>query len=799
MGRFAICLILGLLILLAGLPAEGYANPADTELLKIYPQREGPSERTYFHSPSGDVEALLSLRQKLIRQGARNVNLFAPFVVVCELPNDVNFEQYLAHTDIKPMREDNIPTEREVFGDYICGPRWVKKCYETAESMPMEQKEDVLAMSSFKPFRMSDINTPYRPDKQITLSSGTEDEDRFYFQNSEFLIGDILVQLVYPESEGLEENWTESQLSQATSAVTLALLYYQETYPHAPMDFAIRTVPWAFTTTEPINFRREEQEVWVTDVMNYLGYEGDTDEYRQLVNAFNNEWRKKWNTDWAFTAFIVNSTNDPDHLFGVQPAKPLQLVVAECGGPHMAVPFPAGSPGMTPLRQVFIYGMGHVFWGLYEHWTLPENDCQSFAGYLNYQNWNKTVSIGPMNAREGCSTTAHVAFCIMNIEDVYFLYSIIDQPCPYTTGMFGLADKNNNHVPDAVDAAPAVVFKNTSVETTLTDTFTLEFQAVAQAVPNKNSMQRADQRRNYALPIKDVNYLVNGVGPIQVLPVDGSFDDPAEDCEIQLGTLIPGYSKVEVITRNTLGATSKPYVKRIFYIGIRYMHFNFTFMNNGIGIAWNLLGDTFDAELSLHRVEMEPFPKDTVIASGVQPALFSSGYFTPYYVLDQSVVARKKYQYYVEGTFTTPYCGKDTTITATSAKFDAVASLHIDAQNIISAPSPNPFRDQTWISIDVPTSTRESDVRSSIVAGPGDKILRSPSVQDDVPTSVDVSIYNILGQRVKHLHNGWSYHTIITIPWDGTNDNNERVPSGVYFIRATAGPYSQVRKVSIVR
>jgi hypothetical protein len=794
MSRFVICLCFALLILSAILNTELYSNSKPPKFFNIQALKDTPAERIYFHSASGDIEALLSLRKHLMRQGARKVNCFAPFVVVCELPHGMNYEQYLINTDITPLRENDI--QGESTGDLVFGPRWVKQCYKTAANVPTNESEDALALAAFEHFKMPDMIMPNRPGRPIAVSAPAEAEPKLYFQNSEFMVGDILAQLVYPESQGPEENWTNSQLSQAGSAAAQAMIFYQEAFPRVPINFVIRSVPWALTITEPINFRREEQAVWVTDVMNHLGYTGEPDNYVNIVNEFNNEWRAQWGTDWVFTAFIVNSSNDPDHLFGVRPAKPLQLVVAELGGPHMAAPFPSGSPGMSPLRQVIIYGIGHVFWAQLEHVGLPTT-CESRSGYLNFENWNKTVSIGPMDAREGCSVSIYPEYCIMNIEDVYFYY--VESACYYSKGMMGLVDENNNRVPDAVDAAPAVQFNNSVLETTLTDSFHLAFDAVSSAVPNRNSKQAARYRLSYSLPIKDVNYMVNGVGPIQVLPVDGEYDEQEEEFKVDLHTLIPGYSNVEVITRNSLGTTSKPFVKRIYYIGLNYIHFNFTYRNDGIGVAWNMLGETFDADFDLHRIEMEPFPRDTIIASGVQPALPPSGYFTPFYVHDQAVVARKKYRYYVVGTFTTTYRGKDTTITHTSDKYNAIGSLPIDSQNILSSPSPNPFRDQTWISISVPRSTRESDFQSANRPGSPGNILRSPAVQDDVPTSVNVVIYNALGQSVKHLHSGWSYHTVLTIPWDGTNDNNDRVPSGVYFLRATAGPYTQVRKVNIVR
>ncbi|MFH1754082.1 MAG: hypothetical protein ABIA59_00110, partial [Candidatus Latescibacterota bacterium] len=552
MSRLVICLSFGLLTLFAGSYSNLYAQSAQTKLLNIQTPSDAPAERIYFHSASGDVEALLTLRKHLIHQGARKVNGFIPFVVACELPHDINYEEYLTNTDITLLTEEEIGDDGT--GAFVFGPIWVKKCYQIAKENPATEYEDVRNLASFEQFVMPDIAIPNRPDRRIAVSSPFELEDKRYFQNSEFMIGDILAQIVYPESQGTEENWSNSQLSQAASACVLAMVSYQEAFPHIPIDFAVRSIPWALTTTEPINFLREEQALWVTDVMNHLGYPGDPSQYRELVNQFNNDWRTKWGTDWVFTAFIVNSANDEDHLFGIRPTKPLQLVVAELGGPHMAIPFPTGYPGLGPLKQAFIYGLGHIFWALYEHVGIPESDCDSYSGYLNYRNWNKTVSIGPMEAREGCSVSIYPEFCIMNIEDVYYYFC--EEACPYTVGMLGLADVNNNRVPDAVDAAPRIIFNNTALETTLTNSFQLKFQAVSTAIPNKNSNQNPIYRIDYALPIKDISYMVNGVGPIQILPEDGAYDETMEDFTAEINTLIPGRSEVRIKTRNTLGSIS---------------------------------------------------------------------------------------------------------------------------------------------------------------------------------------------------------------------------------------------------
>jgi len=794
MNRFGIVLSITLLLISAFPQAYLEAGPQNRTLLHIRAPAEGPTERVYFHSASGDVEALLALRRHLIEEGARNVNCFVPFTVVCELPADVSYREFLAHTDIVLLHEADVAQADA--REFVFGPKWTKLCYEMSDQMATGKYREESVKESLDRFVMPDISLPSRPAGPASVSPSST-EERLYFQDSEFMIGDILALLVYPESDGTQENWTDGQLSQAASGTVLAMMYYQETFPHVPIDFVFRSFPRTPTTTEPINFSREEGSPWITDVMNNLGYPGAESDYLQLVHQFNDDWRNEWKTDWVFTAFIANSTNDEDNRFGTRVVKELYLGFAQLGGPYMALPFPTGEPGVYALKGVFMHELGHVFWGLQEHMGYNDANCDSRSGYLNYQNYNRTVSVDPIGGAKGCASSYHPVPCVMNLGNAYYGYEGL--PCKYTIGMLGLADVNDNRVPDAVDAAPIVVFQNSDLETTLTDSFHLRLQAISGAVANRNPVQPASRRRSYALPIKDVSYIVNGVGPIWMYPDDGVYDEDIEDIEVVLSDLIPGYSKVEVKTRNTLGATSESYVKGIYYVGLNFIHFSFSYLNEGVGISWNLLGETFHADLNLHRKLTGPAPGDSIIASHVTPAGPSSGYFTPYYIFDGSADPGRKYLYYVEGTFTVPYHGRDTTLTSRSRDFEVTASLHMTGQSIISAPSPNPFRDHTCISIRVPASTEEAGTGNSKTAWPAGSAPNAPVVYHDVPTSVIVTIYNALGHPVKRLYNGWSYATVLTIDWDGTNDNGDRIPSGVYFLRAKAGPYTQVQKVLVMR
>jgi hypothetical protein len=62
----------------------------------------------------------------------------------------------------------------------------------------------------------------------------------------------------------------------------------------------------------------------------------------------------------------------------------------------------------------------------------------------------------------------------------------------------------------------------------------------------------------------------------------------------------------------------------------------------------------------------------------------------------------------------------------------------------------------------------------------------------------EVAIFNIAGQRVKSISGHLEAGTH-TIRWDGDNDQGNRVASGVYFFRATAGGFHATRKLTLLK
>jgi flagellar hook assembly protein FlgD len=67
------------------------------------------------------------------------------------------------------------------------------------------------------------------------------------------------------------------------------------------------------------------------------------------------------------------------------------------------------------------------------------------------------------------------------------------------------------------------------------------------------------------------------------------------------------------------------------------------------------------------------------------------------------------------------------------------------------------------------------------------------------PSQVDLTVYNILGERVKTLAEGEFQTGSHTVTWDGTNQAGHTVASGIYFFRLNAGDNSVTRKMVLLK
>ena len=75
------------------------------------------------------------------------------------------------------------------------------------------------------------------------------------------------------------------------------------------------------------------------------------------------------------------------------------------------------------------------------------------------------------------------------------------------------------------------------------------------------------------------------------------------------------------------------------------------------------------------------------------------------------------------------------------------------------------------------------------------------SIRYALPQDAEVrlTVYNVLGQRVATLVDEYQSAGYSTVWWDGKDANGDEVSSGVYFYRLTAGEFSEVKKMMMVK
>ena len=61
-------------------------------------------------------------------------------------------------------------------------------------------------------------------------------------------------------------------------------------------------------------------------------------------------------------------------------------------------------------------------------------------------------------------------------------------------------------------------------------------------------------------------------------------------------------------------------------------------------------------------------------------------------------------------------------------------------------------------------------------------------------SDLNIGVYNLSGQLIHTLLNGYSLSGTYSLEWDATNN-----PSGVYFIRAQSNEFSQTQKIMLLK
>ncbi|MCL5019089.1 MAG: T9SS type A sorting domain-containing protein, partial [Patescibacteria group bacterium] len=180
----------------------------------------------------------------------------------------------------------------------------------------------------------------------------------------------------------------------------------------------------------------------------------------------------------------------------------------------------------------------------------------------------------------------------------------------------------------------------------------------------------------------------------------------------------------------------------------------------GLVLYWDKPQETDAAYSSIYRGNIENFVRDGAHRMGTT----SNQYF-----LDTTVVKGTTYYYQVtivdsSGNAGLPTNSQRVTVTAVENVTEIPTAFSI-SQNY-----PNPFNLSTSIRVSIPH-----------------------------PATVDLRVYNLLGQEIRTLVNKSMTAGIHEIVWDGRNQSGAIAPSGIYIYKTKAGSFTAVKKMILLK
>lgn len=204
---------------------------------------------------------------------------------------------------------------------------------------------------------------------------------------AEYMIGDVLVSVVLLESDGSidpsSENWTRAQIENVKDTVRNGLKWWEDLLAaqstvhslNFQIDFSLADDP-VETGYEPIQRRSNDFSLWIEDFFAEVGSPSEGT-FSSRIREFNHQQRVEHGTDWAFTIFVVNAAEDPDHRF--ERGGDHSLAFAFAGGRFFVMTSERGAPTVA-------HETAHMFWGMDEY--SGSKTFYDRRGYYNTQNRN---------------------------------------------------------------------------------------------------------------------------------------------------------------------------------------------------------------------------------------------------------------------------------------------------------------------------------------------------------------------------------------------------------------------------
>ncbi len=323
---------------------------------------------------------------------------------------------------------------------------------------------------------------------------------------SDFMIGNVVVSVIFPESSGGAdpniENWTPERQTQALSKIMAGLDWWTHQNPRSPLSFTVisQTVQ---TKYEPITRPYYDEALWIPDIMSKLGYTGSR---FGATRAYINDLRTQYHADWGYVIFVCDSLIDANGKFADG-----YFAYSYLGGPFTVMTYDNNGYGISNMDVVLAHETGHIF-----------NALDEYAGASSPNDYSHGY-FPTMNGNHQYATTADSPESIMRGGIRWGLDS-------WAKLMIGWRDADNNGRDDVVDRAPVVNFASQPSSQAGVSNFNGSAHVTVlprQGNPNGNGIT--------VDTISKVEYRLGSGAWAEASAVDGGFDSGTESFIFNLG------------------------------------------------------------------------------------------------------------------------------------------------------------------------------------------------------------------------------------------------------------------------
>ncbi len=316
------------------------------------------------------------------------------------------------------------------------------------------------------------------------------------FDTGEFMLGSVAVVPVLFESDGTidaeTQNWSPGEIDAMLARISEGVNWWSGALDELDtvhsLDFVIDDTYAAnpvSTPYEPIDRVSDDFQKYAGGFLEDQGY-GDSPSFEAAVHRFNHDQRLRLGTDWAFSIFVADASDDADGQF--ESGGSFSNAFAFAGGQFIVLP--SSRPASTVAHE-----MGHIFWARDEYpgggsWT-------DTRGYYDAQNLNAADDAPPGSVQE---------ISIMRAGEP-LAQAYANQVSPASTlAMVGWQDSDGNGIFDLADVPLAL----DAVGHFDAETDTYHFRGSASAVPLRNQNSSGPQSDITLNQISRLEYSLDG-------------------------------------------------------------------------------------------------------------------------------------------------------------------------------------------------------------------------------------------------------------------------------------------------